>query len=194
MNKAIFLDRDGTINVEKHYLYKIEDFVFLPGVIDALKKLQDAGFLLIIITNQSGIARGYYSEEDFHKLNDWMMDFLRSNGVMITAIYYCPHLPEAKIERYRKSCQCRKPLLGMFEKAVSDYNINLSQSFAIGDKMRDCTICEETACRGFLIGNQEKQSLIEEVKRGSRKNIRYATNLEDCAYSIINMRGDDIQK
>lgn len=187
MNKAIFLDRDGTINVEKHYLYRIEDFEFMPGSIDALKKLQEAGFMLIIITNQSGIARGYYSEEDFNKLNSWMLNYLESKGVKITAVYYCPHLPEAKIMRYRKSCQCRKPLLGMFEKAVSDYNIDLSQSFAIGDKMRDCAICEETTCRGFLIGNQEKQSLIEEVKRGGRKNIRYEKNLEDCTCSILNM-------
>ena len=88
MNKAIFLDRDGTINVEKHYLYKKEDFEFLPGVVDALKKLQQAGFILIVITNQSGIGRGYYTEADFQILNSWMMDTLKKYGVFITDVYY----------------------------------------------------------------------------------------------------------
>ena len=141
MNKAIFLDRDGTINVEKHYLYKIEDFQFLPGVIESLRHLQDAGFLLIVITNQSGIGRGYYTEGDFHKLNDWMVAILKEQGVTITEVYYCPHLLDAEVELYRKDCDCRKPKLGMYRQAVTDYNIELEQSYAIGDKIRDCAIC-----------------------------------------------------
>lgn len=185
MNKAIFLDRDGTINVEKHYLYKIEDFEFLPDAIAALKKLQDAGFLLIIITNQSGIARGYYSEEDYLKLNTWMLEELKRQDVIISDVYYCPHLPEARIEKYRKTCECRKPKLGLFEQAVIEHNIDLGDSFAIGDKLRDCAICENTDCRGFLIGSQEKNEVIEEVKSGKRRNICYAASLSDCADRII---------
>lgn len=185
MNKAIFLDRDGTINVEKHYLYKIEDFEFLPGAIAALKKLQDAGFLLIIITNQSGIARGYYSQEDFLKLNKWMLEELKRHDVIISDVYYCPHLPDARIKKYRKTCECRKPKLGLFEQAVIEYNIDLSHSFAIGDKLRDCAICENTDCRGFLIGFQEKKEVIEEVKSGKKRNICYAASLSDCADRII---------
>lgn len=185
MNKAIFLDRDGTINVEKHYLYKIEDFEFLPGAIAALKKLQDAGFLLIIITNQSGIARGYYSQEDFFKLNTWMLEELKRHDVIISDVYYCPHLPDARIEKYRKTCECRKPKLGLFEQAVIEHNIDLGHSFAIGDKLRDCAICESTDCRGFLIGLQEKNEVIEEVKSGKKRNICYAASLSDCADRII---------
>ncbi|MCR5587732.1 MAG: HAD family hydrolase, partial [Lachnospiraceae bacterium] len=128
MNKAVFLDRDGTINVEKNYLYKIEDFVFLPGVIEGLKLLQDAGFLLIIITNQSGIARGYYTEEDFKILNNWMLNKLAENGINITKVYYCPHLPDAKIEEYRRDCDCRKPKLGLFYRAIKEYNIDIGKS------------------------------------------------------------------
>lgn len=98
MNKAIFLDRDGTINVDKKYLHKIEDFEFLPGVLDGMKMLQNAGYLLIVITNQSGIGRGYYSEKDFEILNSWMLGELESKGIHIARVYYCPHLPNAKIK------------------------------------------------------------------------------------------------
>ena len=184
MNKAIFLDRDGTINVEKNYLYKIEDFEFLPGVVEALKILQDEGYLLIIITNQSGIARGYYTEKDFHILNDWMVSTLKGYGICINAVYYCPHHPDASIEGYRKDCECRKPKFGLFEHAIKDYEIDLSQSYAIGDKIRDCAICITTDCKGFLVANNETKDVIESVKRGEYKNIRYADNLEECARII----------
>lgn len=184
MNKAVFLDRDGTINVEKNYLYKIEDFEFLPGVIDALKQLQQSGFMLIIITNQSGIGRGYYTEEDFHKLNNWMVSTLKEHGVTITDVYYCPHLPNAEVAEYRKDCECRKPKLGMYEQAVKDHNISLSESYAIGDKIRDCAICESTECNGFLIADSEKETVIQSVKHGNFKRILYAYNLKECAELI----------
>ena len=160
MNKAVFLDRDGTINIDKGYLYRISDFEFLPGAADALRMLQEAGYLLIIITNQSGIARGYYTEEDFMILNDWMKNELSKNGVNITAVYYCPHLPDAEVERYRKVCTCRKPETGLFERAVHDFDIDLSLSYAVGDKERDCSICLKSECRGFLIG-RDVESLHE---------------------------------
>lgn len=152
MSKAVFLDRDGTINVDKGYLYRISDFEFLPGAVDALRMLQEAGYLLIIITNQSGIGRGYYTEEDFAVLNEYMKSELLKSGVKISGVYYCPHLPNAEVERYRKVCTCRKPSLGLFERAVHDFDIDLSQSYAIGDKERDIAICSASACRGFLIG------------------------------------------
>ena len=185
MNKAIFLDRDGTINVEKHYLYKIQDFEFLPGVIDALKQLQQAGFLLIVITNQSGIARGYYTEEDFQKLNDWMVSTLRKQGVTIADVYYCPHLPDAQVSAYRKDCNCRKPKLGMYEQAILDYNIQIGHSYAIGDKIRDCAICKSTPCKGFLIGENEKTEIIADVKAGKIARVGYAKNLAEAARMIV---------
>ena len=185
MNKAIFLDRDGTINVEKNYLYKIEDFEFLLGVIDSLKQLQKAGYLLIIITNQSGIGRGFYSEVDFQKLNSWMIDTLKKQGVFMTDVYFCPHLPDAPIDKYRKDCNCRKPKLGMYEQAVIDHNITLSESYAIGDKIRDCAICNQTACRGFLVGENEKANVINAVKSGKYNRVKYAKSLAEATKEIL---------
>ena len=185
MNKAVFLDRDGTINVEKNYLYRIEDFEFIDGSIDAMRMLQDAGYLLIIITNQSGIARGYYSEDDFLKLNSWMTETLKNEGVKISKVYYCPHLPTASVEDYRQECCCRKPKTGMFLQAVSDYQLDLNQCYAIGDKIRDLAICDESNCQGFLISDHEKPDVIEQAQKGLITRVRYASDLSEAAKSII---------
>lgn len=194
MSKAIFLDRDGTINVEKQYLYRKEDFEFLPGVLEGLQLLQDAGFLLIVITNQSGIARGYYKEEDFLKLNSWMIKEFFKGGINITKVYYCPHLPDAPIEKYRTKCNCRKPALGLFEQAIKEFNIDLSNSFTIGDKMRDCIISLSTSCRGYLVGNNEDNAVISEVQHGKFARIKYAKDLYHCALEIIKIDNTTLQK
>lgn len=185
MNKAVFLDRDGTINVEKEYLYRIQDFEFIPGVVEGLLKFQNAGYLLIIITNQSGIGRGYYTENDFHILNGWMQEQFRQKGVSITDIYFCPHLPEAKVGKYRMVCRCRKPLLGMFEQAINVYNIDLSRSWTIGDKIRDLSLCEKTFCRGYLVGSSESADIICKVKNGEVRNVSYASSLLEAANNIF---------
>lgn len=164
MNKAVFLDRDGTINVEKDYLYNIEDFEYLPDVIDGLRLFQEKGYLIIVITNQSGIARGYYTEDDYHRLDKWMKDDLAQKGIKITASYYCPHLPEAVIPKYAIECDCRKPKLGMYYKAVDEWNIDLDNSIAIGDKLRDLAICDHSKCRGILISEEDKE-VPENVER-----------------------------
>lgn len=184
MKKAIFLDRDGTINKEKNYLYRIEDFEFLPGVIEALQILQSKGYLLIIITNQSGIARGYYTEKDYEYLNMWMKRELEKEGIHLTADYYCPHLPHASVAEFRKECECRKPKLGMYEQAVCDFNIDLSSSYAIGDKIRDCSICEHSLCRGFLIGENEQHDIIDRVKTGNFSRVSYCVDLLDASRKI----------
>ncbi len=184
-HKAVFLDRDGTINVEKDYLFRIVDFEFLPGVIDALKLLQENGFLLIIVTNQSGIARGYYTEEQYRDLNNWMLKELENQGIYISAVYYCPHHPEAKVEMYRKNCTCRKPKLGMYEQAVKDFNIDLGRSYAIGDRIRDCAICRTTDCRGYLIAETEKKSIIEDVKDGKYERVEYAKDILSAAKAVV---------
>jgi len=113
-SKAVFLDRDGTINVDKAYVYKIADFEFLPGAKEALSLLADAGYRLVIITNQSGVARGYYTEDDVRVLHDWLLETLAREGIGIAGIYCCPHHPEAQIEAFRMDCGCRKPGLGLF--------------------------------------------------------------------------------
>lgn len=184
-NKAIFLDRDGTINIEKDYLFKIEDFEFLPGVIEALRLAQDAGFKLIIITNQSGIARGYYRLEDFERLNKWMLNTLEENKVHIDKVFFCPHHPDAKISEYRVDCECRKPKLGLYWQAVEEFNLDLAECYAIGDKIRDCNICESSECHGFLIGENEKPDIIESIKAGKVRNVKYASDLKTAIEKIL---------
>lgn len=185
MRKAIFLDRDGTINVEKHYLYKIEEFEFLSGVLEGLKLLQDAGYLLVVVTNQSGIARGYYSEADFKKLNDWMLEKLSQEGINIASVYYCPHLPDAQVMEYRQDCDCRKPKLGMFHKAIEELGIDIDRSYAIGDMLRDLEIARETQCKGILVGNRESSENIRRIKAGEQEKISYADNLKSAALEIL---------
>lgn len=131
MNKAAFLDRDGVINFDKGYVYRIEEFIFLPGVIEGLKTLQERGFLLIVITNQGGIAKGFYTKEDVEILHSWMKKELEKKDIHITEIYFCPHHDE-----YEK-CLCRKPGSLMLENAISRFNIDKTKSFFIGDKETD---------------------------------------------------------
>lgn len=189
MNKAVFLDRDGTINIEKHYLYTIDEFEFLPGVTEGLRLLQEKGYKLIVVTNQSGIARGYYSEEDFSHLNEWMVSKLHQYGVFIDAVYFCPHLQDALIEKYRMKCDCRKPKIGLFLKAAEEFNISFAASWSIGDRLRDCSICETTACKGALVGNTECSSVIEMVKNNQIPNVFYASDLYHAAIRIAGESG-----
>ena len=128
--KVIFLDRDGVINKEVGYLHKIEDFDFIDGVFDACLDFQSSNYEIIIITNQSGIERGYYSEKDFHTVTDWMLDQFKDHGVSILDVFYCPHGPES-------SCDCRKPKPGMFNQAHDKHNVDMEKSWMIGDKEAD---------------------------------------------------------
>nr|WP_314387877.1 D-glycero-beta-D-manno-heptose 1,7-bisphosphate 7-phosphatase [uncultured Fusobacterium sp.] len=136
MKKAIFLDRDGTINVEKDYIYKSEDLVFEEGTIEALKTFKNLGYILIVVSNQSGIARGYFTEEDLNIFNNNMNEILKKNGVEITEFYCCPHHPDG-IGEYKKVCECRKPDNKMIEDAIKKYNIDREKSYMIGDKTSD---------------------------------------------------------
>lgn len=130
MQKAVFLDRDGVINIDKKYVYKIEDFEFCRGVFEALHHFQSLGYKLIIVTNQSGIGRGYYSEEELQKLTQWMREALLHVNINIDAVYHCPHAPE-------ENCACRKPKSGMLEEAIRTFNIDVKDSWMIGDKRSD---------------------------------------------------------
>ncbi len=130
--KALFLDRDGTINIEKNYIYKIEDFEFIDGIFELIKEYQEKGFLIFIITNQAGIARKLYSVADYEKLTNWMLTQFRRKGVEITKTYYCPHHPDITGD-----CNCRKPKPGMILQAIDEFHINPAQSVLIGDKKSD---------------------------------------------------------
>ena len=132
MNKALFLDRDGVINVEVNYLHKKEDFIFIDGIIDLCKHYQDLGYLIIVVTNQSGIARNYYSEADFASLSIWMITQFKNNGINISKVYHCPHHPNIT-----GPCDCRKPEPKMLLDAQIEFDIDMSESMIIGDKERD---------------------------------------------------------
>ena len=132
MPKELFLDRDGVVNVEKNYLHKIDDFELLEGILDVCRHYEANGYLIIIVTNQSGISRGYYTESDFKHLSDWMVDHFKSLGITITHIYHCPHH-----ETIDGACDCRKPEPGMFLEAQKDFDIDMKNSVMIGDNERD---------------------------------------------------------
>ena len=135
--RAVFLDRDGVINVDKGYVWRIEDFVFIRGAIDALRQFQAAGYLIIVLTNQSGIARGLYTEDDFRTITKHMLDVLSAEGVNVTGVYYCPHLSDAPVAAFRATCDCRKPFPGMILTAIDTWSIDPSRSILIGDKATD---------------------------------------------------------
>jgi D-glycero-D-manno-heptose 1,7-bisphosphate phosphatase len=134
---AAFIDRDGVLNEERAFVHRIEDFAFLPGAVAALRLLQLAGYLLVVITNQSGIARGLYSEGDYLALTVHMRERLAAAGVSLAAVEYCPHLPDAPLERYRRECDCRKPKPGMLARARSALDIEPGASFLVGDRLSD---------------------------------------------------------
>ena len=169
--KTIFLDRDGVINQEVDYLHKIRDFKFISGVFDACHKFLQLEYKIIIVTNQSGIMRGYYSENDYLKLTNWMLEKFQEQDISILDTFYCPHLPES-------NCICRKPKPGMFLTAQNKHNIDMTKSWIIGDKETDIEtarsaaisntilvrsghkIIETTSKAGFIIDSIENSKFI----------------------------------
>ncbi|WNO60620.1 D-glycero-beta-D-manno-heptose 1,7-bisphosphate 7-phosphatase [Rheinheimera sp. MMS21-TC3] len=137
LDKAAFIDRDGVINIDHGYLYQPEHFDFIDGVFAACQHLQALGYLLIVVTNQSGIARGYYSEHQFALLTSWMKQQFADKGIKIDAVYYCPHHAEKGIAPYNIDCDCRKPKAGMLQQAMRDFAIDPKQSLMLGDKSSD---------------------------------------------------------
>ena len=150
MRRAVFLDRDGTINVEKEYLYRIVDFEFLSGAADAVRLLNEAGFLVVVVTNQSGVARGYYTEEDVENLHRHIDRELEKTGARVDAWLYCPHHPDGR-GSYGLPCNCRKPLPGMLKEAAQRYDIDLEASIMIGDKLADVSAGQAAGCRTVLV-------------------------------------------
>jgi len=137
LNKAVFLDRDGVINKDKGYVHTVDEFEFIEGVFEACLTLKQMGYLLIVVTNQSGIARGLYSEADFEHLTEWMDWNFADKGVELDGIYYCPHHPEKGLDEYKQDCDCRKPKPGMLTSAAQFLKIDMSQSVMVGDKADD---------------------------------------------------------
>lgn len=156
MRSAIFLDRDGTINEDHGYVFQPQDLAFEAGAVEGLRHLQDLGFLLIVVTNQSGIGRGYYTEEDFSLFMEEMKRRLAASGVYLDAVYFCPHHPEKAQGKYLQRCLCRKPEKGMIRQAVADFRnrgieIDLQHSYVIGDKTADGRLGNVAGCQSILV-------------------------------------------
>ena len=147
MNRAVFLDRDGVINRKggSYYVFREEDFVLNEGVTDALKYFESKGYLLIIVTNQGGIARGVFTVEQLENLNSYMTGILKSSGITLSGIFYCPHHPEVS------ACECRKPGTLLFEISVKEYDIDPGKSFMIGDSQSDMIAAERMGIKGILL-------------------------------------------
>lgn len=150
MRRAVFLDRDGTINQEKDYLYRIDEFAFIPGAPEAIRLLNEAGFLVVVVSNQSGVGRGYYTEEDVEILHRYVDAELAGFGAHVDAWFYCPHHPKGR-GSYSLACRCRKPLPGMFLEAAQRYDIDLAASVMIGDKLIDMEAGIAAGCRTILV-------------------------------------------
>jgi len=151
LRPAVFLDRDGTLNVEKDYLYRVEDFEFIPGAPEAIKLLKDAGYLVIVVTNQSGVARGYYSLEDVARLHEHLSSCLAPLNVRIDGYYVCPHHPTAGVGAFKSDCTCRKPNPGMLLEAARDLHVDLSRSWMIGDKVADVEAGRRAGVRPLFV-------------------------------------------
>jgi len=143
-NKALFLDRDGVINKEKNYLYKIEDIDFIDGIFDLCFSATQLGYKIIIITNQAGIARGYYSEQDFKIVSEWVENQFMIRKIKIAGTFFCPHHPKYGNSLYKIDCDCRKPRGGMIREAAIKHGINLSNSIFVGDKKSDMLAAKAT--------------------------------------------------
>lgn len=151
LQRAVFIDRDGTINEEKEYLYRREDFEFIPGVPESIFALKAAGYLVIVVTNQSGVARGYYGLEDVDRLHEHIQQQLAQYSTSLDAFYVCPHHPEKGQGKYLKDCDCRKGKPGMLLQAAQEYHIDLSQSYIVGDKVADVEAGENAGCRTIMV-------------------------------------------
>jgi len=170
MNKALFLDRDGIINVDHGYVYKKEDFEFIEGIFELCAIAINKSYDIFVVTNQAGIARGLYTVTDFEKLTVWMQDVFIKHGIKLKKVYFCPHHPLKGNNEYRISCKCRKPGPGMIIKAHQEFNLDLANSILIGDKASDILAAQNAG-----VG---KQVLVES---------QYTKDVDVNAYRVNNI-------
>jgi len=149
--RAVFFDRDGTINEEVGYLSRLEDLKIFDNAAEAIRKIKGQGFLAIIITNQSGVARGFFDEQFIVTVHEKINEYLEERGTRLDALYYCPHHPKFGNEKYRKACPCRKPEPGLLLKAAEDFNIDLQKSYVVGDMPRDMDIARRVGAKGVMV-------------------------------------------
>ena len=152
MTAAAFLDRDGVINLDRDYVHRWEDFVFVPGAVAAVARLAEAGFRIVVVTNQSGIARGFYTQEQYIELTRRMIAAFAEQGVDIAAVYHCPHHPSGSVEPFARDCGCRKPAPGMLLRAAAEHGLSLADSILVGDRDSDIAAARAAGVgRAFLV-------------------------------------------
>jgi D-glycero-D-manno-heptose 1,7-bisphosphate phosphatase len=159
--RALFLDRDGVVNVEIGYLHRVEDVQFVPGIFSLCRTAMGLGYRLVVVTNQAGIARGYYTEADFEALMTWMGGELRAEGVQLDAVYYCPYHPEHGVGEYRREHEDRKPGTGMLRRAAREFGVSLADSVMVGDRCSDIAAANCAGLRqAFLIAGTEEAGCV----------------------------------
>ncbi len=151
MNKAVFLDRDGTVNEEVGYLCDVDKLRLIPGAGVAIKLMNDAGFKVILVTNQSGVARGYFPERLVHEAHERLGALLKAEGARVDGVYYCPHHPKAGNSQYTMDCDCRKPKTGLIDRAVKDFGIDIRHSYMVGDKWSDIELGQRAGVHAILV-------------------------------------------
>ncbi len=171
MRKAIFLDRDGTINFNAEYISKPSKVTLLNNAVEGLRILQRLGFMLIIVTNQSGIARGYFTEKDLEKVNDRLLTLLIREGILIDDIFFCPYHKEGSVKKYRKESEDRKPAPGMILKAAKKHNIDLSQSYMIGDSKGDIQAGKKAGCAATIFIDPDHREDVHESQDFNAKDL-----------------------
>lgn len=164
--RVVFMDRDGTINEEVSYLHRKEDLILLPGAARSVRRLNEAGYQVVVVTNQAGVARGYYTEEDVKTLHGYLNEVLARDQAVIDAFYYCPHHPVYGIGAYRTNCSCRKPDIGMFKAAEQAFKdgINKEESYMIGDKLSDIQAGRRYGVTSILVGTGYGRQLYKELR------------------------------
>jgi D-glycero-D-manno-heptose 1,7-bisphosphate phosphatase len=191
-SRAIFLDRDGTIIAEKIYLRDVAGLEFLPGAIADLKILAATGLPLYIFTNQAGIAHGYFTEETLNQIHIYLVGRLREAGIKIRGIYYCPHHPYAEIEAYRYDCDCRKPKPGLLKMAARAEQLNLAESYVIGDKLSDLNAGKQVAAKTALVLTGYGLEEFEKITKETAPDF-IGHNLEEIALWVsddLGLKGD----
>jgi len=191
LKKAVFLDRDGTINEDSGYLSKPEQFIFLPQALEALAILRDCGFLLVLITNQSGIARGYFTVEDLELVHGHMCGLLQEKEIELAGIYYCPHHPQKGLSEYVQQCNCRKPGSALLQQAADELKIDLSSSYMIGDKASDLGAGWQAGCESILVLTGEGKKTFLQKDKWEKQPLYIAENLYQAALWLQESMGKE---
>ena len=187
---AIFIDRDGTINEEVGYVNHIDRFKILPGVVDAIRQINHSFYLAVVVTNQSGVARGYFSENLVKEVHHRMESELGAAGVRLDRIFYCPHHPLKGAPPYLRKCECRKPKTGMIKRAVQELRIDLSRSFVVGDSLSDLELAENAGVPGILVLTGYGREVREKIREGvTVKPVYVAADLRDAVAWILQHTG-----